>query len=153
MKPLRVLALAPSLLLALLLFAGCASGPSQPPLTPSSGDPRAEPQPQLPGGIDQAGTKPDKPKPTRDELERAQMEGLTPPHMIGREITRAAVLLPFSHPNRRVREEAQGMLAGIEMALFELAGDSFLIIPKDTAGTAAGASAAAEEALGQGADV
>ncbi|MEL6569355.1 MAG: penicillin-binding protein activator [Pseudomonadota bacterium] len=153
MKPLRVLALAPSLLLAAIVMAGCASGPSNPPLSPSSGDPRVEPKPQLPGGIDQAGTKPDKPKPTKDEIARAQVDGLTPPHMIGREITRAAVLLPFSHPNRRVRDEAQGMLAGIEMALFELADESFLVIPKDTAGTVTGTEAAATTSIEEGADV
>jgi ABC-type branched-subunit amino acid transport system substrate-binding protein len=153
MGQLRVLALAPSLLIAAFLIAGCTSAPSRPPLTPSSGEPRAEPKPQLPGGIDQAGTKPDKPKPSKEDLARAQADGLTPPHMINRDITRAAVLLPFSHPNRRVREEAQGLLAGIEMALFELAEDDFLIIPKDTSGTVSGAEAAARTGLEQGADV
>ncbi|MEM9740287.1 MAG: penicillin-binding protein activator [Pseudomonadota bacterium] len=153
MKPLRVLALAPSLLLATIMMAGCASAPASPPLSPSSGEPRVEPKPQLPGGLEQAGTKPDKPKPTTEEIARAQADGLTPPHMIGREITRAAVLLPFSHPNRRVREEAQGMLAGIEMALFELADDTFLIIPEDTAGTVSGTGAAVKTAIQDGADV
>lgn len=150
MKPLRVLASAPSLLLAAFLMAGCASngttGPSAPPSSELPGGDK-------PDGIEQAGTKPDKPKPTSDEIAEAQAEGLTPPHMIGREITRAAVLLPFSHPNRQVRDEAQGMLAGAEMALFELAGDDFLIIPVDTAGTVGGAETAAKEAVVAGADV
>ncbi|MEM1105414.1 MAG: penicillin-binding protein activator [Pseudomonadota bacterium] len=153
MGPLRVLATLPTLLLAGLVLAACASSPSGPPAPPPSADAGAGQKPQLPGGIDQAGTKPDKPRPTKEEIERAQAAGLTPPHMIGREITRAAVLLPFSHPNRRVREEAQGMLAGIELALFELAGDTFLVIPKDTGGTAAGAQEATKSALGAGADV
>ncbi len=76
-----------------------------------------------------------------------------PPHMAGRDLTRAAVLLPFSHPNRRVREEAEGLLAAIELALFELGSDEMLVLPKDTGGTQAGAQRAAETAVEQGADV
>ena len=147
MKQLRVLALAPSFLLAALMMAACSSSPST-PLPPSSGNPRVEPQPPL-ADVD----KPDLEKPTREEVEKAQEDGITPPHMVGREITRAAVLLPFSHPNRQVRSEAQGMLAGIEMALFERAGNDFLIIPKDTAGTVVGAEEAFREAADEGADV
>lgn len=147
MKQLRVLALAPSFLLAALMLAACSTTPST-PLPPSSGNPRVEPQPPLAGG-----EKPDLEKPTREEVEQAQEDGITPPHMVGREITRAAVLLPFSHPNRQVRNEAQGMLAGIEMALFERAGNDFLIVPKDTAGTASGAEEAFKEAVDEGADI
>lgn len=151
MRQLRVLALAPSLVLAALLIVGCASAPSRPPAPISSGEPRAEPQPPLPGGERSEG-----------EIEMGELgelepgEGrreLTPPHMTGRDITRAAILLPFSHPNPSVRAEAQGLLAGIEMALFERAGDSFLILPKDTAGTTAGARKAFDEALEDGADL
>lgn len=148
MKQLRVLALAPSFLLAALFLAACSTAPSRAPLPPSSGDPRVEPQPPLTDL-----EKPDREKPSREEVEEAQQDGITPPHMIGREITRAAVLLPFSHPNRQVRNEAQGMLAGIEMALFERGGNDFLIIPKDTAGTVAGAETSFKEAVDEGADV
>ena len=148
MRQLRVLALAPSLVLGALLIAGCASAPARPPAPISTGEPRAEPQPPLPDGsgeieIGELG-----------ELEPGEQPSeLTPPHMTGREITRAAVLLPFSHPNRNVRAEAQGILAGIEMALFEKAGDSFLILPKDTAGTTAGAETALNDAMEDGADL
>ena len=72
---------------------------------------------------------------------------LTPAFMEGRKIKRAAVLLPFSHPNAQVRAEAESMLAGIELALFEYAGDDFLIIPKDTAGKQSVAEARIDEAV------
>lgn len=151
MKVLRILALAPSLALFSLVLAGCASAPARPPAPISSGDPRVDPQPQLPGTETADKDKGDKAKEPGDMVDLAG--DLTPPHMLGREITRAAVLLPFSHPNARVREEAQGMLAGAELAMFDTAGGDFLIIPKDTAGTISGASAAFSAAMEDGADV
>ena len=88
-----------------------------------------------------------------EDIETAGDGGLTPPHMLEREINRAAVLLPFTHSSSRVRSEAEGMLAAIELALFEQAGEDFLIIPKDTAGRADIAEVKAEEAMEEGADV
>jgi ABC-type branched-subunit amino acid transport system substrate-binding protein len=73
--------------------------------------------------------------------------------MEGREIKRAAVLLPFSHPNAQVRAEAESMLAGIELALFQYAGDNFLIIPKDTAGKTSITEARIDEAIQEKANV
>lgn len=150
MRQLRVLALAPSLILTALLVSACASTPARPPAPISSGDPRVDPQPPRTAETD----RPDKPdREAGSEEDEAEARLLTPPHMAGREIVRAGVLLPFSHPNRRVREEAQAMLAGIEMALFEQGGSDFLIIPRDTAGTTAGAEDALEEVLDDGAEV
>ena len=83
-----------------------------------------------------------------DDMRRGRGDrGLTPPFMQGREIKRAAVLLPFSHPNAQVRAEAESMLAGIELALFQYAGDDFLIIPKDTAGKTSVTEARMDEAV------
>ena len=79
--------------------------------------------------------------------------GLIPPFMEGRDVKRAAVLLPFSHPNAQVRAEAESMLAGIELALFEFAGDDFLIMPKDTAGKQSVTEARVDESLQEGADI
>ena len=70
-----------------------------------------------------------------------------------RDLFRIGVLLPFSHPNSGVRAEAEGMLAGIEMALFDHAGENMLVLPKDTAGSQSQAIAMAEEVLDEGADV
>ncbi len=152
--------LAPSLLFAALLAAaGCTTtGQSGPPAPISSGGPRAEPGParevarRKSDGLDnkteiaKAGVEP-------GGVLRATDDGLTPPHMIGREIKRAAVLLPFNHPSAAVRREAEAMLAAVELALFDHAEDDFLLLPKDTGGTQSGAMAAAEAALDEGADV
>ncbi|MEM7765921.1 MAG: penicillin-binding protein activator [Pseudomonadota bacterium] len=149
-RPLRGMASAPTLLLAALLMTACAGGPARPTVPISTGDPRVDPVPEAEDAL-----------PPGDETpvvivtddEPAVSGDLTPPHMQGRDITRAAVLLPFSHPNRRVQSEAQGLLAAIELALFEQGDDSFLLIPKDTAGTQTGTTEAALEAVSEGANV
>ena len=55
--------------------------------------------------------------------------------MAGRELIRAGVMLPFSDRRASVRAQAEGMLAGIELALFDHAGEDFVILPKDTKGS------------------
>ena len=151
-QTLRASSLAPTLLVAaFLLAAGCASTPTQPPLSPSTGDERVPVDPDGgeidPGDIEEIFDEED------EEAGLTEGEALTPPHMAERELKRAAVLLPFSHSQSRVRSEAEGMLAAIELALFEQAGDNFLVIPKDTGGRADVATTKAEEAIAEGADV
>lgn len=141
--------LAPSLALAaLLLAAACASSPTRPPVSIGTGQPRVDPvtgeEITDPSQIaEEAGT---------EEFARDD-GGLTPDFMYGRDVKRAAVLLPFSHPTANVRAEAEAMLAGIELAMFENAGTDFLILPKDTAGRASTAEARADEAIKEGADI
>lgn len=77
----------------------------------------------------------------------------TPEYLEGRDVYRAAVLLPFSHPNAGVRAEAEGMLAGIEMALFDHGNDEFVLLPKDTAGSQTVAIEEAEQARREGAEI
>lgn len=137
---------APSLLLASLLLAtACTSVPARPPIQPGSSEPRVDPDPAGdpttgPGGVDETALK-------------GNDGGLTPGFLSGRDIKRAAVLLPFSHPTPSVRAEAESMLAGIELALFELGGDDVMVMPFDTAGSASIAEARADEAIAQGADI
>ena len=76
----------------------------------------------------------------------------TPEFLEDKDLMRAGVLLPFSHPNAGVRAEAEGMLAGIEMALFDHAGDNFVLLPKDTAGSRSQASEVASQARAEGAE-
>lgn len=141
---------APSLVLASLLLAtACASAPARPPVSIGTGQPRVDP---VTGEPVQA-------RPG-DEVAETQLEpffredgGLTPDFMRGKDVKRAAVLLPFTHPSANVRSEAESMLAGIELALFELAGTDFLIMPMDTAGRASTAEARADEAIKEGADI
>ncbi|MEZ5952851.1 MAG: penicillin-binding protein activator [Hyphomonas sp.] len=156
LQPLLRTIKAPSLLLASFLFAtACATAPARPPVQIGTGSPRVEP---VPGG--QAGTGDDVDIGMADIGEPEQNDhtvrgdgGLTPAFMAGRDIKRAAVLLPFSHPNAQVRAEAESMLAGIELALFEYAGDDFMIIPMDTAGKQSVAEARLDEAIKDKADV
>ncbi len=148
----RFAGLAPSLVFAAFLsLAGCATGPAQPPAPISSGKPRVDPVQQ---------------GHTQEEEDLASLHGdkvdangmplplpglFTPEYLAGQDLIRAGVLLPFSHPNSGVRAEAEGMLAGIEMAMFDHAGEGFVLLPKDTAGSQSQAVAMAEEAKSEGA--
>ncbi|MEQ9314213.1 MAG: penicillin-binding protein activator [Henriciella sp.] len=153
--PSRFAGLAPSLVLtAFLALAGCATGPSQPPAPISTGQPRVEPDRQADNQRD------DQPDSVHGAPILADVNGMplpqpgrfTPEYLQGRDLVRAGVLLPFSHPNASVRAEAEGMLAGIEMALFDHASEDFVLLPKDTAGSQTVAVEVAEEAQREGAD-
>ena len=76
----------------------------------------------------------------------------TPPHMEGRELVRAGVLLPFTDRRAGVRDQSEGMLAAIELALFDHAGLNVVLLPKDSAGDSAQAAAMAETLRDEGAD-
>lgn len=135
-------------LASLLLAAACATAPTRPPVSIGSGQPRVDPVTGERVGPEVAGTTEE----GLGDFTRGD-GGLTPDFMLGKDVKRAAVLLPFSHPNAQVRAEAEAMLAGIELALFENGGTDFLILPKDTAGRASTAEARADEALKEGADI
>ena len=80
-------------------------------------------------------------------------DGLTPPHMAGRDIKRLALLLPFSTDRARLREEANAMFQAAEMAVFARSDADVVLIALDTQGTESGARSAARAAINQGADV
>lgn len=80
-------------------------------------------------------------------------EGLTPPHMNGRDTKRLAILLPFSAKSARLREEAASMLQAAELAVFNRDESDVLLMALDTRGTSDGASSAARSAITSGADV
>ena len=149
---LRQFSAVPSLLLAGLLVTACATAPARPPAPISTGQPRTEPEPPPP---------PVEELPDPEEILPVEPEEtgpdarlfLTPEFMEGRNIRRVGVLLPFSHSRSGVRSQASGLLAAVEMALFDQAGNDILIIPKDTAGDARQAATAATEALNEGADI
>ncbi len=98
-----------------------------------------------------------------DEPERVQAvpegtyynnrEGLTPPHMTGREVKRLALLLPFSTSSSRLAQEAQSMYRAAEMAIFARDDTDVLLIALDTKGTEDGARSATKAAISAGADV
>jgi len=80
-------------------------------------------------------------------------DGLTPPHMAGRDTKRLALLLPFSTSSSRLAQEAQSMYRAAEMAVFDRDGEDVLLIALDTKGTEAGALSATKAAVKAGADV
>jgi len=59
-------------------------------------------------------------------------EGLTLPHMAGRDTKRLALLLPFSTSSSRLAQEAQSMYRAAEMAVFDRTGSDVLLIALDT---------------------
>jgi ABC-type branched-subunit amino acid transport system substrate-binding protein len=80
-------------------------------------------------------------------------EGLTPPHMAGRDIKRMALLLPFSAKSSRLREEAASMLKAAELAVFDRDTPDVVLVTLDTGGTARGARSATQTAMKAGVDV
>ena len=125
--------LTPSLFFAAFLgFAGCATQPAGPVGPISTGQPRVDPQPET--GQDDPEIVDEDTDLTGEDEELLETEAYTPPFMEGRDIVRAGVALPFGHPNANVRKQAEGMLASIELALFDHAGEDFVIIPEDTRG-------------------
>ena len=80
-------------------------------------------------------------------------DGMTPPHMTGRDTKRLALLLPFSTTSSRLAQEAQSMYRAAEMAIFDREGADVLLIALDTKGTEAGALSATKAAVKAGADV
>ncbi len=76
-----------------------------------------------------------------------------PLHMQGEDPVRVGLLLPFSHESKRVQSVASSMFDSAQLASFEAGNDRFLLIPKDTKGTAEGAATAARAALAEGAEI
>lgn len=131
-----------------LALAGCATQSPGPVGPISTGNPRVDP---VPGGETDTGEVDEE---GMGEVDPDAVAGpYTPPHMEGRELIRAGVMLPFSHPNERVRQQAEGMLAGIELALFDFASENIVLLPTDTGGSQSQAVTAAEELRDQGVDV
>ncbi len=80
-------------------------------------------------------------------------DGLTPPHMAGRDLKRMAILLPFSSKSSGLRAEAASMLKAAELAVFNRDEADVVLIALDTGGTESGASSATDAALRSGVDV
>lgn len=64
-----------------------------------------------------------------------------------------ALLLPLSSKNTRIRSVAKSLKEAAELALFDFSAPNVALVPKDTRGTAAGASFAAQEAISEGAQL
>lgn len=155
-----------TLLLGVITLAACTTVPYEPP----------QPQPQQPGPVTQGPDRPVDPR-TPEPVEPVEptvpeetveipidvpdeaapyfnnRDGLTLPHMAGRDTKRLALLLPFSAESSRLREEANAMFQAAELALFERPDPDVVLTVLDTKGTPEGARSAAQAAIQQGADV
>lgn len=80
-------------------------------------------------------------------------DGLTLPHMAGRDAKRLALLLPFSAQSDGLRAQANSMFQAAELALFQRPDSDVILTVLDTEGTQDGARSAARAAIQQGADV
>jgi branched-chain amino acid transport system substrate-binding protein len=63
---------------------------------------------------------------------------------------RVALLLPLSGPEKAL---GRAMLQAAQLALFDISPEHLTLMPRDTKGTSAGAEQAAEEVLGEGAEI
>ena len=148
--------LVPGLLLAAIAMAGCATTQTnKPPVHISRGDARPDPKPTptpepTPTPIVDEGDDPD--TPLIDEYDKTKYY-VKPAYMADRDIKRVGGLLPFSHSSRAVREQASGILAAIEMALFDTGNTSILLIPKDTGGDPRKTIEVTEKVIDEGASI
>ncbi|MEZ5893927.1 MAG: penicillin-binding protein activator [Parvularculaceae bacterium] len=132
---------------AALAVAACATdGTSRPPI--ASG-------PTLPGAEDDYGRgEGDRSDDRYADSSRYDRRAYTrPPHMAGTEPVRVGLLLPFSADNEAARKIASAMFDAAQLAVFDAGDEHFLLIPKDTKGSAEGAAAAARSALADGAEI
>jgi len=133
-----------------VLLSACATTPSRPgpgPVAPGPVQPSPVPTPKpkdpkevkTPDAV-KPEVKPD-PKPEPKTPEFVRRDGLTPPHMQGRDIKRVALLLPFTSSNVAVRSEAASLLKAAEMAVFDRPEADVLLLALDTGGSDKGAKA------------
>src|SRR5262249_37481724 len=112
-------------------MAACATAPTHGP------SPRPTPN----------GPLPPPPPPSGTTVET--QEGVPPPFMQGRRITRVGLLLPFSlRP-----QDAASLYNAAELALFDHGDENTLLIPRDAGADEASAQAAATALVHDGADI
>lgn len=125
---------------SLLAIVACGS-------TPGAG-------PVVAGGEDRPPVDMTAPPPDGQERSRYDERGfMRPLHMQDGEPVRVALLLPFTGGSEAVQKIASSMFDAAQLAAFEAGDERFLLIPKDTRGTADGAAAAARSALADGAEI
>lgn len=94
------------------------------------------------------------PRPADRSFEPRNQDGFVRPrHFDGNDPVRVVLLLPFSAANESARNIASSMFDAAQLAVFEAGDERFLLLPKDTKGTAEGAQAAARSAIQDGAEI
>lgn len=109
---------------------------------PQASRPATQAPQQLPPTGPQAETPPAAP------LEPVVPEGTPSPLTTPAARPVVALLLPLSGPNAGL---GRALLDAASLATFDIGGDSFVLLPRDTAGTPDGATAAAQSAIAAGA--
>ncbi len=89
------------------------------------------------------------PPPTQPGTQVLTRDGVTPPFMANRPLTRIGLLLPFSTRPA----DAAALYSAAELALFDHGNQNMLLIPRDSGGDAAAAAAAGQALLRDGADI
>lgn len=142
-------------LIAVLILSACTTVPIEP-------YPPQRPGPVAPPPVQPVPQQPLPEGPVEEEIveipEEAEpffnnREGLTLPHMQGRDTKRLALLLPFSSERAGLRAHANSMFRAAELAIFQRPEADVVLIALDTKGTQDGAQSAARAAIQQGADV
>lgn len=142
-----------------LIMSACATTDTAPTRFPN--EPVVERQPvEEPVATDPTKTPEEEVEPEETEVVDADdgvyfndRQGLTLPHMAGRDTKRLALLLPFSASSERLREEAASMMKAAELSVFERESSDVLLVALDTGGTPQGAKSATQAAIAAGADV
>ncbi len=119
----------------------------------SQGPVQETPEPEVGPEPEAEAKEPEITEAVQPEEQIVTRDGLTPPHMAGRNIKRLALLLPFSSSSQSLRSEAASMLKAAELAVFERDEADVLLIALDTQGTESGAASATRAAVQSGADV
>ncbi|HTP83762.1 MAG TPA: penicillin-binding protein activator [Alphaproteobacteria bacterium] len=112
------------------------------------GQPQASrPATQAPQQLPLTGPQPET-APPGAPLEPVVPEGTLPPVTAPAARPVVALLLPLSGPNAGL---GRALLDAASLATFDIGGDSFVLLPRDTAGTPEGAASAAQSAIAAGA--
>ena len=113
------------------------------------GQPQASrPATQAPQQLPPAATAPQAETPPAAPVVPVTPEGVPPPLAIPAVRPVVALLLPLSGPNAAL---GRALLDAASLATFDIGSDSFVLLPRDTAGTPEGATAAAQSAVAAGA--
>lgn len=89
------------------------------------------------------------PTPSQPGTNVQTRDGVTPPFMANRPLTRIGLLLPFSTRPA----DASALYSAAELALFDHGNQNMLLIPRDSGGDEASAAAAGQALLRDGADI
>ncbi|NNE57529.1 MAG: penicillin-binding protein activator [Hellea sp.] len=143
-----------TLTVAIVAVSACTTTTTPPQQGPVVNRPVPQTQQPIPQAPKTETKAPEIKQPETTVVEQVmRRDGLTPPHMAGRDIKRMAILLPFSSGSSRLRAEAASMLKAAELAVFNRDDADVVLIALDTGGTETGAASATDAALKSGVDV